>query len=77
LKLEGFSIYRAKREEHHDGFPHHPSSFAAAPQASSHGFKGDQLWLPLLPTHVVAFWLPTHVVAFWLLKNEFSEPVLV
>ncbi|KAL6279484.1 hypothetical protein ACE6H2_016368 [Prunus campanulata] len=30
MKLEGFSIYRAKREEHHDGFPHHPSSFAAA-----------------------------------------------
>jgi hypothetical protein len=67
MKLEGFSIYRAKREEHHDEFPHHPSSFAA-PQAFLTWVQMC-MWLPLF--------LPTHVVAFWLLKNEFSEPVLV
>ncbi|KAL6272406.1 hypothetical protein ACE6H2_023098 [Prunus campanulata] len=77
MKLEGFSIYRPKREEQHDEFQHHPSSFAAAPQDSSHGFKGDQMWLPFAANPCDCLLLPTHVVAFWLLKNEFSEPVLV
>ena len=68
-----FSIYRAKREEHHDEFQHHHSSFNTT--HNSHFILSMVVWLESLSSHTSFAAAPPAFftwVFFWLLENSWQ-----